>query len=96
MILSLSTETAPTNLCKSEKSTARGAERAGERAEAGGDTSSRTHAPGGRGARGEVSDDDGGDDDDDDDDAKTPTGLARAPRRKPRGAEAQTGPRHDV
>ena len=26
----------------------------------------------------------------------TPTGLARAPRRKPRGAEAQTGPRHDI
>ena len=23
-------------------------------------------------------------------------GLAQAPRRKPRGAEAQTGPRHDV
>ena len=26
----------------------------------------------------------------------TPTGLAWAPRRKPRGAEAQKGPRHDV
>ena len=46
-----------------------------------------------RRARSEVSDDDEGDDD-----ATTPTGLARAPRRKlkPTGAEAQMGPRHDV
>ena len=38
----------------------------------------------------EVSENDDGDDD------YTPTRLVRAPRRKPRGAEAQTGPRHDV